>query len=89
MRGSGEQGARRTPVPDPAKDEALEGLVELITFHRQETGFCVLKVKARGFRETLAVVGKVPRIAVGEWIKARGKWNIDRKHGCQFLSLHL
>ena len=51
MRGSGEQGARRTPVPDPAKEEALEGLVELITFHSEETGFCVLKVKARGFRE--------------------------------------
>ena len=89
MRGSVEQGARRTPVPDPTKDEALEGLVELITFHSEETGFCVLKVKARGFRETLAVVGKVPRIAVGEWIKARGKWNIDRKHGRQFLAEHL
>ncbi len=89
MRGSGEQGARRTPVLDPTKDEALEGLVELITFHSEETGFCVLKVKARGFRETIAVVGKVPRIAVGEWIKARGKWNIDRKHGRQFLAEHL
>ena len=89
MRGSGEQGAHRTPVPDPTKDEALEGLVDLITFHSEETGFCVLKVKARGFRETIALVGKVPRIAVGEWIKARGKWNIDRKHGRQFLAEHL
>ena len=71
------------------QEEALEGLVELITFHSEETGFCVLKVKARGFRDTLAVVGKVPRIAVGEWIKARGKWNIDRKHGRQFLAEHL
>lgn len=71
------------------QDEALEGLVELITFHSEETGFCVLKVKARGFRETVAVVGKLPRINVGEWIKARGKWNIDRKHGRQFLAEHL
>ncbi|MGD9781974.1 MAG: ATP-dependent RecD-like DNA helicase [Kiritimatiellia bacterium] len=71
------------------QDETLEGLVELITFHSEETGFCVLKVKARGFREPVAVVGKVPRIAVGEWIKARGKWNIDRKHGRQFLAEHL
>ncbi|HQQ60160.1 MAG TPA: ATP-dependent RecD-like DNA helicase, partial [Kiritimatiellia bacterium] len=75
-----------SPIPH---DEALEGLVELITFHSEETGFCVLKVKARGFRETVAVVGKVPRINVGEWIKARGKWNIDRKHGRQFLAEHL
>ncbi len=77
-------GAMATP-----QDESLEGLVELITFHSEETGFCVLKVKARGFRETVAVVGKVPRIAVGEWIKARGKWTIDRKHGRQFQAEHL
>ncbi|HOE36895.1 MAG TPA: ATP-dependent RecD-like DNA helicase [Kiritimatiellia bacterium] len=72
-----------------ANDEALEGLVELITFHSEETGFCVLKVKARGFREMVAVVGKIPRINVGEWIKAEGKWHIDRKHGRQFQAAHL
>ena len=66
------------------QDESLEGLVELITFHSEESGFCVLKVKARGFRENVAVTGKVPRIDVGEWIKAKGKWTIDRKHGRQF-----
>ncbi len=71
------------------QDETLEGLVELITFHSEESGFCVLKVKARGFRETVAVVGKVPRINVGEWIKAKGKWSIDRKHGRQFQADHL
>ncbi|MDR0993747.1 MAG: ATP-dependent RecD-like DNA helicase [Verrucomicrobiota bacterium] len=69
--------------------ERLEGLVELITFHSEETGFGVLKVKARGFREVVAVVGKVPQIHVGEWIKAEGRWNIDRKHGRQFLAEHL
>lgn len=69
--------------------ETLEGLVELITFHSDETGFCVLKVKARGFRGTVAVIGKVPRIDVGEWIKAKGKWIIDRKHGRQFQAEHL
>jgi len=71
------------------RDESIEGLVELITFHSEESGFCVLKVKARGFRETVAVVGKVPRINVGEWIKAKGKWSIDRKHGRQFQAEHL
>lgn len=74
---------------DRLQDESLEGLVELITFHSEETGFCVLKVKARGFRETVAVIGKVPRIDVGEWIKAKGKWIIDRKHGRQFQCEHL
>lgn len=76
-------------VSSTNQDETLEGLVELITFHSEETGFCVLKVKARGHREMVAVVGKVPRIAVGEWIKARGRWTIDRKHGRQFQAEHL
>ncbi len=71
------------------QDETLEGLVDLITFHSEESGFCVLKVKARGFRETVAVIGKVPRINVGEWIKAKGKWIIDRKHGRQFQAAAL
>lgn len=71
------------------ENEVLEGLVELITFHSEESGFCVLKVKARGMRDMVAVVGKVPRINVGEWIKARGAWSIDRKHGRQFKADHL
>lgn len=28
--------------------EALAGVVERVTFHNEETGFCVLRVKARG-----------------------------------------
>ncbi len=28
--------------------EVLAGLVERVTYHNQESGFCVLKVKARG-----------------------------------------
>jgi len=71
------------------QDETLEGLVDLITFHSEESGFCVLKVKARGFRETVAVIGKVPRINAGEWIRAKGKWIIDRKHGRQFQAVHM
>ena len=69
--------------------EKLEGLVELITFHSEESGFCVLKVKARGFRQNVAVIGKLPRINVGEWVKASGRWVIDRKHGRQFQADHL
>ncbi len=87
----GGESSRRLPETVRAlpTEETLEGLVELITFHSEETGFCVLKVKARGFRETVAVVGKLPRINVGEWIKAQGKWTIDRQHGRQFLAEHL
>ena len=36
--------------------EALAGLVERVTFHNPETGFCVLRVKAGWQREPVTVV---------------------------------
>ena len=37
--------------------EALAGLVERVTFHNPDNGFCVLRIKARGQRELITVVG--------------------------------
>ncbi|WP_456315405.1 YrrC family ATP-dependent DNA helicase, partial [Roseomonas mucosa] len=37
--------------------EALTGLVERVTYHNAENGFCVLRVKARGHRDLVTVVG--------------------------------
>ncbi len=44
------------PGPDSAT-EVLEGLVERVTFHSEESGFCVLRVKARGHRDLVTTVG--------------------------------
>src|SRR5262249_8407799 len=52
--------------------EALAGLVERVTFHNAENGFCVLRTKARGHRELVTVVGHSATIAAGEWITATG-----------------
>jgi hypothetical protein len=38
-------------------NEVLAGLVERVTFHNADNGFCVLRVKARGHRELITVVG--------------------------------
>lgn len=75
-----------TPLSDPnhRKGDTLEGLVEIVTFHSEESGFCVLKVKMRGERALAAVTGKTPKIQVGEWIKASGTWIMDKRHGRQF-----
>jgi hypothetical protein len=37
-----------TTIAQTAATEALAGLVERVTFHNPENGFCVLRVKARG-----------------------------------------
>ncbi|GJE75908.1 SF1B family DNA helicase RecD2 [Methylorubrum suomiense] len=64
--------------------DVLAGSVERVTFHSPETGFCVLKVHARGKRDLVPVVGHAPAIAAGEWMTASGRWTNDREHGLQF-----
>jgi len=67
-----------------SSEEVLAGLVERVTYHNVEKGFCVLPVKARGHRDVVTLVGHAATIAAGEWITASGEWVNDRTHGQQF-----
>ena len=69
--------------------EVLVGHVERVTFHSEESGFCVLRVKARGHRELVTTVGHAAMISAGEWITASGEWTNDRNHGLQFRARFL
>ncbi|MEE3504175.1 ATP-dependent RecD-like DNA helicase (plasmid) [Acidiphilium acidophilum] len=72
-------------MPQAAPDrEVLAGLVERVTFHSADSGFCVLRVKARGHRDLVTLVGHAATISAGEWITASGDWINDRTHGQQF-----
>ena len=70
--------------PTPSDHEVLTGLVERVTYQSAENGFCVLRVKARGHRELVSLVGHAAVISAGEWITASGNWINDRTHGQQF-----
>ena len=59
-----------TPHSEPSTQEVLAGLVERVTFHNAENGFCVLRAKARGHRDLVTVVGHAAIISAGEWITA-------------------
>src|SRR6187397_3314159 len=75
--------------PEPSNQEVLAGLVERVTFHNAENGFCVLRAKARGHRDLVTVVGHAATISAGEWITASGEWINDRTHGQQFKARFL
>ena len=77
------------PQPEPSAQEVLAGLVERVTYHNAENGFCVLRAKARGHRDVVTVVGHAATIAAGEWITASGEWINDRTHGQQFKARFL
>ena len=70
--------------PESSDREVLAGLVERVTFHNLENGFCVLRTKARGHRDLVTVVGHAAMVGPGEWITASGEWVNDRTHGQQF-----
>ena len=46
------------PQPQPSTQEVLAGLIERVTYHNSEKGFCVLRAKARGHRDVVTVVGE-------------------------------
>jgi exodeoxyribonuclease V alpha subunit len=78
---------RMSPQPDTG--ELLAGLVERVTYHNAENGFCVLRARARGHRDVVTVVGHAAAISAGEWIMASGEWVNDRTHGQQFKARFL
>jgi exodeoxyribonuclease V alpha subunit len=78
----------RSP-PESSTQEVLAGLVERVTFHNAENGFCVLRANARGHRDLVTVVGHAATVAAGEWITASGEWVNDRVHGQQFKARFL
>jgi exodeoxyribonuclease V alpha subunit len=75
--------------PPRADSETIAGLDERVTFHNEENGFAVLRVKVRGKRDLVTVIGHAAVISAGEFIQASGEWTNDREHGQQFRARFL
>ena len=86
---TGDPSANMKSTLESSTQEVLAGLVERVTFHNGENGFCVLRAKARGHRDLVTVVGHAVIISAGEWITASGEWINDRAHGQQFKARFL
>ena len=72
-----------------SSNENLSGLVERVTYHNQDNGFCVLRIQVKGKKELLTVTGSASTISAGEFIQASGQWHHDRLHGLQFKAQFL
>jgi exodeoxyribonuclease V alpha subunit len=76
--------AGRRSDPPPATRERLAGAIERVTFHSEESGFCVLRVQVKGHPDLVTVIGSAASVTPGEYIEAFGRWVNDREHGLQF-----
>lgn len=76
------------------RDE-ISGSVERITYYNQENGYSVIRLKpdtrgmlpfkyAAGRDSLITVVGNLPEVNPGEWLKLSGRWASHSKHGRQF-----
>ncbi len=64
--------------------EHLSGTIERVTYHNADNGFGVLRVKVKGHKDLVTVIGNVPSVSAGEYIKCSGIWHNDSNHGRQF-----
>ena len=74
---------KKAPSVD-ASYERLSGSVERVTFHSEESGFCVLRVKTKGHRDLITIVGSAASISPGEFVECLGTWHNDQTYGLQF-----
>ncbi len=78
-----------TPYGGAEPKEHLSGSIERVTFHSEQSGFCVLRVKVKGQRDLVTVIGSAASVTPGEFIECQGQWVNDRQHGLQFKAAAL
>lgn len=66
--------------------EQLQGIIERVTFHSEESGFAVLQVKIIAKRDLVTVVGSAVLVSAGANIECVGTWERNTNHGMQFKS---
>lgn len=69
----------------PSRPRAtLRGIVERVTYHTEESGACVLKVRPAQGGEIVTLLGNTPRVVAGEGFEATGEWVNHPEYGRQF-----
>ncbi len=75
----------RAPHP-PA--EHVQGIVERVTYHAEDSGYTVARLKAPGERDLLTIVGRFPDIHAGQTLRLTGFWREHLTYGRQFQVVH-
>jgi exodeoxyribonuclease V alpha subunit len=72
------------PRPDLFPLEELEGVIERVTFHAEDTGYTVARLSVEGERDLFTVVGAMGNPVPGESVRLYGRWTSHREYGRQF-----
>ena len=80
----GEQ-TNRAPQPPV---EYLQGIVERVTYHAEDSGYTVARLKTPGKRDLITIVGRFPDIHAGQTLRLTGYWREHLKYGRQYQVVH-
>jgi len=81
--------------PDPPVKRALhppaqhlQGIVERVTYHAEDSGYTVARLKAPGERDLITIIGRFPDMHAGQTLRLTGYWRDHLKYGRQFQVMH-
>ena len=79
------------PVPSTTSRSSatFRGIVQRVTFHNEDSGYSILKVRPESGGEIVTVLASAPRVVAGETIEAKGEWINDAEYGRQFKAAAL
>jgi len=71
--------------------ETLQGVVNRVVFHSEDTGYGVCGVipKGKHDKDEVMVVGNCPTLCEGETLEAVGRWTHHSRHGRQFQATRI
>ncbi|MBD2093217.1 ATP-dependent RecD-like DNA helicase [Microcoleus sp. FACHB-1515] len=64
--------------------ESLQGVVERLTYHSQESGYTIARLKAPRTSELVTITGNFANIQPGQTLHLNGTWREHPKYGQQF-----
>ncbi|PKL49840.1 MAG: ATP-dependent RecD-like DNA helicase [Nitrospira bacterium HGW-Nitrospira-1] len=62
----------------------LQGQLERITYHNEENHYTIAKLKVKGQRALVTIVGCLVSMTPGEVLRLKGSWDAHPKYGEQF-----
>ncbi len=68
--------------------ESLQGIVERVTYHADDSGYTVARLKVPSIPDLVTILGRFPDIHPGQTLRLTGFWREHPKYGPQFQVLH-
>jgi exodeoxyribonuclease V alpha subunit len=70
-------------VPTLFPLDQIEGVIERVTFHAEDTGYTVARLAVEGARDLVTIVGGMGNPVAGESVRLFGRWTTHREYGKQ------